>query len=114
TKQLAETLGPSSTFIYLPSRQTADYRVYGETKPGTDIRFETSSGITSLLNNLQNENYVYLEPGRPWPAELWAEQARLKVLKTMVIARLQGRKDLVGFVSIGAPLSEAGIYQYEE
>lgn len=113
-QQLDSAISPSNVFIYLPDKQSGSYRAYGETKPDSDLRFDADSGIVTLLMGLKDENYVYLKPGMPWPSPLWAEQARLKILKTMVIAQLQGRQELVGFVCIGPPRSEAGVYQYEE
>ncbi len=113
-KQLGETLNPTSAFIFLPNRQTGDYSAYGKPRPETDVRFDADSTLIDLLQRLETTDFIYLEPGRPWPPELVTERSRLGILKSMVIARLRGREQLVGFVSIGAPLSNKGTYQYEE
>jgi len=114
-KQLEDTISPSRIFIFLPSRQTGDYVAYGKPKPDTDVHFASNSPLITLLKGLEGESdYVYLQPGHPWPSELLSERSRLNILKTLVIARLRGRKELVGFVCISAPRSDANTYQFEE
>jgi len=113
-KVLAETLSPTRDFLFLPIKQSGDYAAYGKPRPETDVKFEADSGIVKLLNNLEQQDVLYLDPQRPWTMELVAERARLNILKPLVIARLRGRKDLIGFVCIGAPRSATGTYQFEE
>ncbi len=112
-KQLHDTISPSSVFIFLPDRQSGDYVAFGKPKPETDVRFEANSGVVTLLN-ASEEDVVYIDPRRPWPAELLPNRARLGILKTQVIARLRGRRQLVGFVLIGPPLSDNRVYKFEE
>lgn len=113
-KELQDTIAPSRIFIFLPDTATNHYVAYGKPKPETDVRFDAESSLIGLLNHMEEGAFIYLESGRPWPPELLPERARLNILKTMVIARMRGRRDLVGFVSVGAPLSEIGRYEYEE
>jgi signal transduction histidine kinase len=112
--ELEETISPSRVFIFLPNTQTHDFVAYGKPKPETDVRFEPDSSMIKLLNSTDQEEFIYLEPGRPWPPELVTERSRLGILKTMVIARMRGRKQLVGFVCIGSPLSNKNRYEFEE
>ncbi|MBZ0290867.1 MAG: GAF domain-containing protein, partial [Anaerolineae bacterium] len=114
-KTLDETISPSRVFIFVPNRQTGDYAAYGKPKPDTDVHFAPTSPLISVLKALPEENdYIYLQPGHPWPQELVTERSRLNILKTLVIARLRGRKELVGFVCIAPPKSDARTYQFEE
>jgi signal transduction histidine kinase len=113
-KLLQETISPSNVFTFLPSREKGDYVAFGSPRPQTDVSFEAASGIPTLLNKLDGEDIIYLEPGRPWPTELRSERARLNILRTVIIARLRGRNQLVGFVLVGPPLSDMRGYQYEE
>jgi signal transduction histidine kinase len=114
-KQLDDTISPSRVFIFVPNRQTGDYSAYGKPKPETDVHFAPTSPLISVLKGLPEDNdYIYLQPGHPWPPELVPERSRLNILKTLVIARLRGRKELVGFVCIAPPRSDARTYQFEE
>ena len=113
-KELEEAISPTRVFIFLPNRQTGDYVAYAKPKPETDVRFEADSSMIQLLNNLDEQELISIEPGRPWPQELVTERPRLNILKTMVIIRMRGRKGLVGVVCIGAPRSDKGVYAYED
>lgn len=110
-QQLEEGIAPSSAFVFLPNRQTGDYTTSGGQ---TDIRFTGDSEMVALLDDPQADDLIYLEPGRPWPAALRGERARLGLLHTLVVARLRGRKQLIGFVSLGPPLSGTGRYTFEQ
>lgn len=109
--ELARTLNPSSTFLFLPNRQIGEFTAYGSPKPETDVRFDNTSSLISLLD--KNEQ-VYLEPGRAWQPELLAEKSRLGILKTVVLTPLRGRKQLIGFVALGSSRNEKGNYGFEE
>jgi signal transduction histidine kinase len=109
--ELNQSLNPTSTFLFLPDRQLGEYAAYGKPKPETDVRFETTSPLLGLLE--KNEQ-IYLESGRPWQPELLVEKSRLNILKTIILARLRGRKELIGFVAIGPSRAEKGRYGFEE
>lgn len=109
--ELNQSLNPTSTFLFLPDRQLGEYAAYGKPKPETDVRFETTSPLLGLLE--KNEQ-IYLESGRPWQPELLVEKSRLSILKTVILARLRGRKELIGFVAIGPSRAEKGRYGFEE
>lgn len=111
---LQEALAPAQTFLFLPDSRSGDFIAYGSPKPETDVRFERESSLIKLLRDSDAQDSIYFEPGRPWPPELVAERARLNILKPLVIAQLRGRKDLIAFVTISAPLSGAGAYHFEE
>ncbi|NWG16181.1 MAG: GAF domain-containing protein [Chloroflexi bacterium] len=115
-RQLDESLAPSSAFVFLPDRQSSDYIAfrYPQTQSQTDIRFGVGSGVVALLDDPAQEDLIYLEAGRSWPAALRSERARLSILRTLVIARMRGRQQLIGFVCIGPPLSGAGVYNFEQ
>lgn len=112
-QQLDETVTPTRTFIFLPNRQTGDYAAYGTTSPETDVRFDKTSGLLDLLRQ-SSEDLVYLQPGQPWPAELRSERSRLAILNTLVIARLRGRTDLIGFVILSPSRAQPGTYTFED
>jgi signal transduction histidine kinase len=109
--ELNQSISPSNTFVFLPDRQLGEFTAYGKPKPETDVRFEASSSLLAVLD--KNEQ-VYLESTRVWQPELLVEKSRLGILKTVVLARLRGRKELIGFVSIGQPRIEKGRYGFEE
>ncbi len=113
-RQLRETIAPVNAFVYLLNRDTGDYTTVGDESYRTDLRFAADSGLLAQLNDPQQDDLIYLEPNRPWPPELRAERARLSILRTLVILRLRGRKQLSGFVSIGPPRSGSGVYSFEE
>lgn len=113
-QQLDEAVAPDGAFIFLPNRQTGDYLAAKSAHGETDIRFTSDSEIVAMLNDPKQPDLINLEPGRPWPPALRGERARLGILRTVVIARLRGRKQLIGFVCIGPPLSGAGMYHFEQ
>lgn len=106
---LQETVAPVSAFIFLPDRQTGDFMAYGG---GTDVRFTPQSGVLTSLS--MGDQAIYLEPGRPWPAELAIDKARLTLLRALFIAALSGSNPNSGFVIIGPPKSGTGRYTFEE
>lgn len=108
-QEVQETLNPAGLFVFLPNPATRDYASYGE--PRSDIRFDAQSGLVELL---QQEELVYLEPGRPWPPALLPEKARLGVLQTMAIARLRGRAGTIGFICLGSTRKDSGVYTFEQ
>lgn len=110
-KQLEEGLAPTHLFIFLPNWQTGEFVAFGTPRPETDVRFAADSHLFEVLR--KNEQFIYLEPGRPWPPELLVERARLLILNTLVIVGLPGSQAVNGFVSIGPPRSGAGEYPYE-
>ena len=109
--ELSQSLNPTNTFLFLRNRQLGEYTAYGKPKPDTDVHFETDSPLVELLE--KNEQ-IYLEAGRAWQPELLVEKSRLSILKTVVLARLRGRKELIGFVAIGPSRAERGRYGFEE
>ncbi len=109
--ELSGSLNPTNTFLFFPNRQLGEFTAYGKPKPETDVRFEGSSPLFGLLE--KNEQ-IYLEAGRAWQPELLVEKSRLGILKTVVLARLRGRKELIGFVGIGPSRAEKGRYGFEE
>lgn len=113
-RQLRETIAPVSAFVFLLNRDTGSYMTVGGEAYRTDIRFSADSSLLKLLNDPQQEDLIHLEPNRPWPLELRDERARLSILRTLVIARLRGRKQLIGFVSISPPRSGSRVYRFEE
>lgn len=112
---LAETLSPSREILFLANKATNEFMAYGKPRPETDVKFENTSMLVKLLNQSNQPDITYLDPQRPWPQELVAERSRINILKPLIIARLHGSsKDLIGFVTISAPRSENGTYQFEE
>ena len=108
---LNETIAPSNLFIFLPLRPDGSYIAVGEAGE-TDISFAADSGIINALE--AHDQFIHLEPGRPWPLEIRGERTRLEILNTLLILGLRGSQQINGFISIGQPKSGAKTYNYEE
>jgi signal transduction histidine kinase len=109
--QLESALTPTQVFVFLPDRDSGEFIAFGNPKPETDVRFGGSSSLVALLR--EGEEFIYLEPGRPWPPELVVERARIMILNSLVVVGFRGGNQLNGFVSIGPPRSGAGAYNFE-
>ncbi|MCU0498410.1 MAG: GAF domain-containing protein [Anaerolineae bacterium] len=109
---LDESLTPDSLFVFLPNAQASgEFVSVGELVNQTNIEFTKDSGVADLLR--KRNSAVYLEPGKPLPAELIIDRARLNILKTKVLAGLRTGTTLNGIVSLGASRSGKP-YNYEE
>jgi signal transduction histidine kinase len=114
TDQLDETVLPQYTFIFLRNLSSGEYEAYIDPVTGkaqTDVHFAADSALIRLLRG--ESTVLYVEPGHPLPAELYNERARLSVLNTPVIARLQSADRLNGFIALG-PRQDRAPYRYEE
>ena len=105
--QLEAVLSPTLVFVFLPDAATGEYAAAGGQ---TDLRFPPGA---PLLDRLRNEDMLYLEPGKPWPPDVLAERARLRILDAAVLIGLPGSLALNGFVLVGPPRSGVGVYEYE-
>lgn len=105
--QLEAALSPGQVFIFLPDTATGEYAAVGNE---TDLRFPPDS---PLLERLRVDDTFYLEPGKPWPPDLLAERARLRILEASVLVSLRGSQSLSGFVVVGPTRSGADAYEYE-
>lgn len=110
-QELGSSLNPVNAIVFLSTRQDEGYAAYGKPKAETDVRFEETS---PLIQTLAKQDDIYFEAGRPWPAELVSERSRLGILKSTVIVPLRGRRDLIGFVSVGASRAAKHQYTFEE
>ncbi len=112
-KLLDDNLAPSAIFIFLREHSGSDYVAHAS-NPGskhTDLRFTADSPMVALLK--ENPDPLSLQPGQPWPDALWVDRARLNLLRTYVIAPMQGGDDLIGFVVLGAPQAKS-MYNYDD
>ncbi len=109
---IEQTIAPSHFFIFLPGPQFEEYVAYGKVRPDTDIRFAADSPLVELLR--RQDGLIHLNANKPWPEDLIAERARLNVLKPRLIVGFRGSSRLSGFAILGAPLSGAGEYTFEE
>ncbi|NDJ52093.1 MAG: GAF domain-containing protein, partial [Chloroflexi bacterium] len=99
-QQVRETLMPTHIYIFLRDPQTNDFVAVGEgSRPDTDIKFDMQSGLVHALST--TADVIFLELNKPLPPELVEEHARLAVLRTPILAPLQGQHRLAGWVSIG-------------
>ncbi len=99
-QQLRETLMPTHTYVFLRDAQSAEFVAAGEgQRPDTDIRFEAGSGLVHALSTTRD--VIFIEPGRPLPPEMLEDSSRLAVLRTPLMAPLQGQDHLAGWVSVG-------------
>lgn len=109
---LAETIRPTNTLIFLINEAGDTYVSYGKPEPETDVVFGTNSGVIQTL--AKTNAPIYLQPGKPWPLELRTDRARLGIIRVMVIDKMAGTDRINGFACIGAPLSSANAYNFEE
>jgi len=109
---LATTIRPTNTLLFLINEAGDAYVAYGDPTPETDVVFAEDSGVIRLLR--QSDTTIYLQAGKPWPPELRVDRARLGIIRVMVIAKMVGTDQINGFVCIGAPLSQANTYNFEE
>ncbi len=99
-QHIRETLMPTHTYVFLRDPQIGNFIAAGEgARPDTDIRFEAQSGLVHALSTTRD--VVFLELNKPLPPELIEEHARLAVLRTPVLAPLQGQLRLAGWVAVG-------------
>ncbi len=99
-QQLREVLVPTHTYVFLRDALTGDFIAAGEgTRPETDIRFEQESGLVNALSKARD--VIFLEFNKPLPAEMVEDHSRLAVLRTPVMAPLQGQEGLAGWVAVG-------------
>jgi len=112
-KMLQENLAPSAIFIFLKESTEGDYVAHASNPSSkhTDLRFNTDSPMIELLRD--SADPVSLQPGQPWPDALWVDRARLNLLRSYVIAPMQGSDELNGFVVIGAPQAKP-MYNYDD
>ncbi len=99
-QQIRETLVPTHTYVFLRDPQSGDFIAIGEgSRPDTDIRFEPHSGLVHALSTTRD--VIFLELSKPLPPELIEEHARLAILRTPVLAPLQGQERLAGWIAVG-------------
>ena len=99
-QQLRETLMPTHVYIFLRDTHTNEFIAHGEgSRPDTDIRFDSQSGLVHALSTTRD--ILYLEFNKPLPPELVEDHASLAVLRTPIIAPLQGQERLAGWVAVG-------------
>ncbi|MEO0595423.1 MAG: GAF domain-containing protein, partial [Chloroflexota bacterium] len=109
---LEETLSPQNTHIFLRDPIVGDFRAQQTNASTTDVRFTADSPMIEVLQADDNDVLV-LEDGTQWHHALRVDQARLRLLKTMVIASLKGSDQLNGFVLLSAPKKKTS-YNHEE
>ncbi|MBN1430530.1 MAG: GAF domain-containing protein [Anaerolineae bacterium] len=98
-QQIRETLRPTHTYIFLRDPYSSNFIAVGEgSRPDTDIRFETQSGLVHALSTTRD--IIFLELNKPLPPELIEDHARLAVLRTPVLVPLHGQERLAGWVAV--------------
>ncbi len=103
-QQVRETIMPTHLYIFLRDPLTGEFVAAGEgNRPDTDIRFDAASGVIHALSTTRD--IIFLEPNRPLPPEMVEDHAKLAVLRTPLMAPLQGQDRLAGWVAIGTKRS---------
>jgi signal transduction histidine kinase len=98
--QVRETLMPTHVYIFLRDAQSGDFVAHGEgARPDTDVRFTLESGLVHALSTTRD--VLFLEYDKPLPPELVEEHASLAVMRTPILAPLQGQERLAGWVAVG-------------
>lgn len=110
--EIEDALHPSQIYIFLRDSEREEYVAYGKSGPETDVRFPIDSPLVTLLR--EGDGFVYLEPGRPWPADLVVERARLLILKAMVLTAFKGANTVNGFAVMAPPRSGLNHYNFDE
>lgn len=104
-QQIRESLLPTHVYVFLRDPQTNTFIAIGEgRRPDTDIRFDSQSGLVHALSTARE--LIFLEFNKPLPPELVNEHARLAVLRTPILAPLQGQERLAGWVAVGNKRSD--------
>ncbi|MEP7288095.1 MAG: GAF domain-containing protein [Chloroflexota bacterium] len=113
-EQLEDTVAPRDIFFFLLNLMNSEYEVYVDPAVGhaqTDIRFSSTSPLVQVFS--KDMSLLHVEATHTLPPELVAERARLAVLNTPVIVRLQSVKRLNGFLALG-PRQDGSPYGYED
>ncbi len=113
--ELQETVTPRHIFAFAYNDRLQAYTALpldnDDDRPETDISFPQDSGIVEFLS--QEQPVLYMEPGEPLPMRVLRDRARLGVLGTPLLIRLQGRTRLHGFLAVG-PRRSTELYSYED
>ncbi len=106
-----ETIAPTALFIFIQAREGDDFLPYNPQGRDTDVRFAANSPLVQFLK--ETDGTVLFAPGEPFPASLYTEAARLRILRTQVLAPLKTTTRLTGFVVLAPPRSGMH-YTFEE
>ncbi|MFP4322679.1 MAG: GAF domain-containing protein [Anaerolineales bacterium] len=112
--ELQETVAPRYVFPFGYNDRLQGYSALAledGKRPETDVNFPAESGVVALLRDEQA--ILYLTPGEPLPMRVVNDRARLGVLGTPLLIRLQGRQRLHGFLAVG-PRRNGDLYTYED
>lgn len=96
---LNETISPSAVFIYLHEAEKG-YVAYQHTEK-TDVRFTTDSPLIALLK--KSDAVIDLQVGQQWQHQLWADKARLTLIKAAVIKGMKSGDMISGFIVLAPP-----------
>jgi signal transduction histidine kinase len=111
-QQLEQAIAPKQIFIFTPAGEGREF-AEASTPPATQVRFDAESEFIQLLQRA--DSLIYLEPGKPRPAQVLVENTRLRILDATIIIGLKGRDNrLNAIVTISQPLSGMGTYSYED
>lgn len=99
-QQAREGLMPTHVYVFLQDPLSGDFVAAGDgPRPDTDVRFEADGSLAQALS--ASRGALYLEFGKPLPPALAADHTRLAIIRTPIVAPLQGQRGLLGFVAIG-------------
>ncbi|HLY28965.1 MAG TPA: GAF domain-containing protein [Aggregatilineales bacterium] len=114
-REFDETLSPRYLFVFLLNTATNEYEAFNDA-PGlsqTDVRFGAESSLPRVMATQQP--IIYIASGQALLPELVSERARLAVLNTPIMARMQSGTRLNGFIALGPRIdSSSANYHYED
>ncbi|RPI31692.1 MAG: GAF domain-containing protein, partial [Chloroflexota bacterium] len=104
-RYIATSLRPAQLHIFVFDALSDHFIAYPDEsgQPTTDLRFASNSSLVQALSSRRNS--IFLGEAQTVPAYLQAERARLVLLGAQIYIPLPGRKQLAGWVAMGARTS---------
>ena len=109
--KVSDAVYPNSMFIFLREGTDGDFFAKSASGGNTDMRFPDSSPMIDLLKT--TNDVISLQAGQTWHPKLYADQARLKLLRAKLIFPLKGGAVLNGFVIYSEPKTQS-LYTHDE
>lgn len=109
--QIQEAVNPNSVFIFLRDGSDGDFVAKSAHGGTTEMRFTDSSPMIELLN--ETSEAISLQAGQTWHHKLYADHARLNLLRAKVIFALRGGSNINGFVIFTEPKAKS-LYDHDD
>ncbi|GIK65256.1 MAG: hypothetical protein BroJett018_30500 [Chloroflexota bacterium] len=111
---MQETLAPTDVLLFVRDSEAQEFVAHVNPESGrpiTDITFPFKSGLGHYLQT--EASLLYLEPGAQLPPMVYQERSKLAILNTPIFVSLKGRRQLNGFLAVGARRNGEA-YSYED